>query len=242
VLFLAGLAPALLTILVRRKVEEPRVWLENRGKGCLRDLLHPVLLRRTLYASTLATAVLFAYWGLFTWLPGFLSAPRSAGGAGLDIVRTSAWVFTMQIGSFCGYVLFGWLADRFGRRPAFVFYVLSAAAITAVYGTAPGWAGENASVVLLLLGPVVGFFGTGYFSLFGTMLAELYPTAVRGAGQGFCYNFGRGLSALAPYAVGAIADRSGFGAALALSAGFYVLGAGLIFLLPETRATELDRA
>jgi MFS family permease len=241
VLFLAGLAPALLTILVRRHVEEPRVWLENRGKGRLRDLLEPVLLRRTLAASTLATAVLFAYWGLFTWLPGFLSAPRSAGGAGLDIVRTSAWVFTMQIGSFFGYVLFGWLADRFGRRPAFVFYVLTAAIITVVYGSAPGWAGDDAGTVLLALGPLVGFFGTGYFSLFGTMLAELYPTAVRGAGQGFCYNFGRGLSALAPYAVGAIADRSGFGSALAVSSGFFVLGAALVFLLPETRATELDR-
>ena len=95
---------------------------------------------------------------------------------------------------------------------------------------------------LLLLGPLVGFLGTGYFSLFGALLAELYPTSIRGTGQGFTYNFGRALSALAPYAVGALADRSGLGAALALNSGFFLLAAVLIFTLPETRQVELEEA
>jgi MFS family permease len=92
---------------------------------------------------------------------------------------------------------------------------------------------------LLWLGPLVGFFGSGYFSLFGAMLAELYPTAVRGAGQGFTYNFGRALSALAPFAIGAVADRSGLGAALAWNSGFFLLAAALIFTLPETKDAKL---
>ena len=155
--------------------------------------------RNTLVATLLATTVLFAYWGLFTWLPGFLNAPRAQGGAGMTIVRTSGFVFAVQIGAFFGYLGFGVLADRFGRRPAFAGYVLMAAALVPLYGLAPDY-GEH---WLLILGPLVGFFGTGFFSLFGAMLAELYPTEIRGSGQGFVYNIGRGLSALAPFVVGA---------------------------------------
>ena len=88
--------------------------------------------------------------------------------------------------------------------------------------------------------PFVGFFGTGFFALFGAMLAELYPTTIRATGQGFVYNFGRATSALAPYAVGAIADRQGIGAALALSSAFFLIGSVLIFTLPETKNTKLD--
>jgi MFS family permease len=241
VLFLAGVLPALLTVAIQRKVSEPEVWLASRGRASLKPLLFDrELRRRTLLATALATTVQFAYWGLFTWLPGFLSAPRADGGAGLDMVRTSAWVFTMQIGTFLGYVSFGALADRVGRRPAFASYVVVAAILTPVFGLAPLWAGQRAGTALLMMGPLVGFFGSGYFSLFGTMLAELYPTAVRGAGQGFCYNTGRGLSALSPFAVGALADRFGVGSALALSSAFFMAGAVLVFLLPETRGTRLS--
>jgi MFS family permease len=193
-----------------------------------------LLLRRTVLASALAAAVLFAYWGLFTWVPGFLSAPRSQGGAGLSIVRSSGFVVPMQLGAFAGYVAFGWLADRLGRRPAFVLYVLGAAVLTPVYGA------THDERTLLLLGPAIGFLGTGFFSLFGAMLSELYPTALRGAGLGFVYNIGRGLSALAPWVVGFFADAYGIGSALALNSAFFLLGAALIFTLPETKRAELS--
>jgi MFS family permease len=242
VLFLVGVLPALLTVGIRRKVEEPAIWSKRRpgGDGGPRLLFRPPLVRRTAAATTLATAVLFGYWGLFTWLPGFLSASRAAGGAGMSIVHTSAWIFTMQIGTFAGYLAFGWLADRFGRRPVFAAYVAMAALLTPLYGTAPGWAGAAAGAWLMLLGPLVGLFGTGYFAMFGAMLAELYPTSVRGFGQGFTYNFGRGLSALAPYAVGALSDRSGLGSALALNSAFFLAAAALVFTLPETKNAALE--
>jgi MFS family permease len=237
-LFLAGVLPALLTVVIRRRVQEPSIWMHHRDRPPTpwMHLFRGELGKRTLCATVLATSVLFAYWGLFTWLPGFLAASREQGGAGMGIVRTSGFVFAVQIGAWFGYICFGWLADRLGRRPAFALYVTMAALLVPAYGLAPRY-GET---FLFVLGPLVGFFGTGFFSLFGAMLAELYPTRLRGAGQGFVYNFGRGLSALAPYAVGSIADSYGLGAALSLNAGFFLGGALLVFLLPETRATELE--
>jgi MFS family permease len=234
-LFMAGVLPALLALVIRRHVEEPAIW-RNRAadsRARLTEVFEGALRRRTALASILATCVLFAYWGLFTWIPGFLSAPASGGGAGLTIVRTSGFVVPMQLGAFAGYVAFGWLADKLGRRPAFVLYVLAAAILVPVYGA------TRDPQTLLLLGPAIGFFGTGFFSLFGAMLSELYPTRVRGAGLGFVYNIGRGCSALAPWTVGYFADRYGIGSSLALNSAFFALGAVLIFTLPETKQAEL---
>ncbi len=183
-------------------------------------------------ATALTTSVLFAYWGLFTWLPGYLSAPLSAGGAGLSMLQGSTWMIPTQIGAFFGYITFGWLADRIGRRPAFSLYVVTAACLTPLYGVTRS---EN---LIFLLGPFIGFFGTGFFSLFGVMLAELYPTAVRASGQGFTYSTGRGLSALAPFVVGALADRFGLGASLAVSSAFFLCGGILIWSFPETGGME----
>ena len=235
-LFLVGVLPALFTLWIRAKVQEPPVWTARKEQGRLSDIFRGEIGRRTLLATAIATSTLFAYWGLFTWLPGFLSASKENGGAGLSILRTTGWVFLMQAGAFFGYLSFGFFADRLGRRPAFLLYVAMAALLMPLYGLAPSW---NLDHLVLWLGPLVGFFGTGYFALFGVMLAELYPTAVRGSGQGFTYNVGRGISALAPFLVGAIADRSGIGYGIALTSAFFVVAASLIFLLPETRHVEI---
>ncbi len=236
VLFLTGILPALGALALRGKLKEPEIWRASRDKPrqSAAGIFKGTLRRRTILASALAASVLFAYWGLFTWIPGFLSAPRSQGGAGLSIVRTSGFVVPMQLGGFLGYVGFGWLADKIGRRPAFVLYVLGAAIMTPIYGA------THDERTLLLLGPVIGFLGTGFFSLFGAMLSELYPTSLRGAGLGFVYNIGRGLSSLAPWLVGFFADRYGIGSALALNSAFFILGAAIIFTLPETKQAELS--
>ncbi len=233
-LFIAGLFPAVLTLLIRRHVEEPAIWKRAQSRrSSVRDLFSATLRGRTIFATLLATCVLFAYWGLFTWIPGFLSASPARGGAGLTIVQTSGFVIPMQLGAFAGYVLFGLLADKLGRRPAFAAYVLIAAILTPIYGA------TKSTSTLLALGPAIGFFGTGFFSLFGSMLSELYPTAVRGAGLGFVYNIGRGCSALAPWVVGFFADHYGIGTSLGLNSAFFALGAILVFTLPETKLSEL---
>lgn len=240
VLFLFGLLPALLAAWIRRSVPEPEIWVASKQTtrpspfANLGLTVRPPHLRSTAAATTIATSVLFAYWGLFTWMPTFLSTPPEQGGAGMSIVRSSAWIIPMQIGAFFGYTLFGFFADRFGRRPVFVVFLSCAALLVPVYGQL----GRH-ETLLLLLGPLIGFFGHGYFSVFGAMLAELFPTSIRGTAQGLTYNAGRALSALAPFTIGALADQYGIGSALALTSAFFLAGAGLIFLLPETKGQQL---
>jgi MFS family permease len=237
-LFAAGVLPALLAVWVRRRIGEPRIWLENRGArgggAGLAAVLRPPFARRAAIAASVTASLLIAYWGLFTWIPAYLAAPIERGGAGLGIVKSSAWIIPMQIGAFLGYTSFGMLADRFGRRPMFLAFVLAAAALVPIYGAA-----ARSARALLVLGPPVGFFGHGYFSVFGAMLAELFPTHVRGTAQGVCYNSGRALSAVAPFAIGWLADRAGYGPALGSTAAFFALGGALIFLLPETKGKAL---
>lgn len=237
-LFVLGVLPGLLAVWVRRRVAEPAIWRARAARAeagpGLGVLLRPPLAGRVAAATTLATVLLFAYWGLFTWVPSFLAAPAEQGGAGLGLVRSTGFVVAMQAGAFLGYTTFGFLADRFGRRPVFLAFVLGAAVAVPSFGLL-----ARSEAALLLLAPLVGYFGHGYFSLFGALLAELFPSSVRGAAQGFCYNAGRAVSALAPFTIGAVADRSGLGTALALTAAFYVAGALLIRLLPETKGQEL---
>ena len=237
-LFLLGVLPALLALWIRRNVPEPERWTPATGSSWIenyRAVFGPGLLARTLTATFIATLLLFAYWGLFTWVPTFLAAPVAQGGAGMGIVKSTGWIVPMQLGALAGYLSFGFLADRFGRRPIFLLFVLSSAVIVPVYGAA-----ARDATLLMLLGPLVGFFGHGYFSVFGAMLAELYPTRLRATAQGFCYNAGRAVSAFAPAAIGAIADARGLGGALGFTAMFYVFAGLLIFKLPETKGRELE--
>jgi MFS family permease len=238
-LFVLGLAPALLALWVRRNLPEPDVWRAHHHAGTPRGALRATLAqapyrRRALLATGAAGALLFAYWGLFTWIPNYLARPIADGGAGLGIVRSTGFIVVLQLGALTGYVSFGFFADRFGRKPTFLAFVLGAAACVPIYGMS-----ARSPTLLWLLSPFVGFFGHGYFSLFGAMLAELFPSAVRGAAQGLCYNVGRALSAAAPAAVGAIADHSGLGVAFALLSLCYLLGAVCVLGLPETRGTEI---
>ncbi len=238
-LFALGVLPALLVFWIRRRVEEPPLFRERAagaaaGSG-FRSLFAPPLLSRTLIATALSAAVMFGYWGLFTWMPSFFAAPASQGGAGLGLVRSAAWLVPMQLGAFAGYLAFGYAADRFGRRPSVAFFLAAAAATVAGYGAL-----VRSPLALLALAPLLGFFGHGYFSVFGALLAELFPTRVRGLAQGFCYNSGRALSAAAPATIGALADARGLAGAIGATGAFFVAGALIVALLPETRGAELE--
>ena len=178
-------------------------------------------------------ATMFAWWGLNLWIPAYLSLPPEQGGIGLSTVAMSSFVVAMQVGMWFGYVTFGFVSDRFGRKPTYIVYLLAAAALVFAY------ASVRTPEMLLALGPLVAFFGTGYFSGFGAITAEIYPTAIRATAQGFTYNIGRIASAVAPFVVGRMAQERGFGAAFTVTAAAFLVAALWWIVIPETRGRQL---
>jgi MFS family permease len=242
-LFVAGVAPALFAIWIRRNVPESPAWSararpkREEAPNPFRIIFGPKLIGRTLRIIALGGAVQFAYWGLFFWLPPFLSRPVEQGGAGMGVVGSLQWIVLMQVGAYLGYLTFGFIADRLGRRRTFVLFMLCAAAIVPVYGQM-----ARSPMVLLVLSPLLGYFGHGYFSLFGSLVAELFPTAVRATGQGTSYNLGRMAGAIAPYTIGAAATLPGIGigVALGITSAFFLAAALLVLTLPDRSGQALE--
>jgi MFS family permease len=235
--FFVGVLPAVIVFWIRRQVPESEIWLRQRqptSAGSLRILWRPDLRRNGIVATAMNACAMFGYWGLFTWIPAYLSLPVEQGGRGLDLMKTTTWLLIMGIGKWFGYALFGFFADSVGRRRTYVAYLIVAAALVPLFGVArtPAW--------LLLLGPLVAFFGTGYFSGFSAIVAELFPTEIRATAMGLTYNIGRGVSAAAPAVVGLLADRFGLGSAFFLQAAAFFAAALLALALPETKGRRLD--
>jgi MFS family permease len=199
----------------------------------LRRLLSGKVLRIGLLATTMNTCALFGYWGLFTWIPAYLSLPPAQGGRGLSLVKTTTFFLVLCAGKFVGYAAFGFLADAFGRRKPYFTYLLIAAVLVPIYGM------TSRPTLLLLLGPLVAFFGTGFFSGYAAIASEIFPGEIRAAAMGLSYNVGRGISAIAPFAVGALAIKHGIGPAFMLQAGAFFVAAMLSLTLPETRGSRL---
>jgi MFS family permease len=236
--FFAGVLPAFLTLWVRRRVEEPAMWRASqsgplRARGSLMDVFRGDLRRLTVAVTLMNACTMFAWWGFNQWIPAYLSLPAADGGVGLSTRTMSGFIIAMQVGMWFGYVTFGFISDIIGRKRAYVMYVLAAAVLMLAYSV------TQRPVVLLVLGPVVAFFATGYFTGFGAITAEIYPTGIRATAQGFTYNAGRIGSAIAPWAVGRLAETSGFGAAFSLSAVAFVLAAVMWIWIPETKGREL---
>lgn len=263
--FFAGILPALLTLWIRRRVQESPLWLSQKRALGMRssEVTEEKDLPRTpkpeprisiqaseaghvsfksvvrgygkliLLTLSMNSAALFAWWGLFTWIPTYLALPVTQGGRGLSITASAAWIIAMQSGMWLGYVTFGFLSDVLGRKITYVGYLLIAAALVPLY------ARTHNSATLLAVGPLLAFFGTGHFTGFGIITAEIFPTSFRASAMGLTYNFGRALSAAAPWAVGALAERQGLGTAFSIS-GIAFLIAGLVALgVPETRRRAL---
>jgi MFS family permease len=237
--FFIGILPALFALWIQRRVKEPAIWTASSGKtggpsGRFADIFRSGIGWLTVVLTLMNTCTLFAWWGFNLWLPSYLKSPPAQGGAGLGGAATTGYLFVMQAGMWVGYVTFGFISDRIGRKRAYVAYLLTAAVLLAAYVTVRN------PTLLLLLGPCVAFAATGYFSGFGAVTAEIYPTAVRATAQGFTYNIGRLASAAAPYLVGTLADTRGFGQALLVCSAAFVVAAIFWIWIPETRGRTLQ--
>jgi MFS family permease len=234
-LFWVGLAPALLVFYVRRYVPEPKIFDETRrraaeGGGNFMEIFSPDLLYTTVFAALLATGAQGGYYAITTWLPTFLRTVRQ-----LTVLNSSGYLAVIIIGSFIGYIVSGWLNDRIGRRASFALFAVCSAATVIAYMLLP----VN-DTAMLVLGFPLGFFASGIFSGMGPFMTELFPSRCRGSGQGFCYNFGRGIGALFPGLVGYLSASLGLGLAIGI---FALIAYGLVLvataMLPETRGKQL---
>ncbi|MFL9502309.1 MFS transporter [Rhodopseudomonas palustris] len=237
-MFAIGALPALLVLYLRAYVKEPEVAVEARAKitaaGGSRSILaifQGRILKTTILASLVATGCQGGYYAITFWVPRFLTTERK-----LSIVGSTGYLATLIVGSFVGYLVGAWFADRFGRRSLFLAFSLGAMVVVLAYTQLP-----LSNEMLWVLGFPLGFFASGYFSGMGAFLTELFPTSLRGSGQGFCYNFGRGVGALFPFLVGYLSQMTTLANAICLFAVFaYVLFFAAAYALPETRGTVLS--
>jgi MFS family permease len=239
-LFWTGALPALFVLYLRRRVQDaPRVAEhtghsehtgQGRQPGSFRAIFGRDLGRTTLFASLLATGVQGGYYTLATWVPSYLKTERH-----LTVVNTGGYLAFLITGAFVGYVCGGYLTDLLGRKRTFALFSVLSAVFIFGYTHVP----SGANTLVLLLGFPLGFFISAIFSGFGSFLAELYPTAQRGTGQGFTYNFGRAVGAFFPTLVGFLASSWGVGGAMVFGALAYVIAALALFGLPETSGREL---
>ncbi|NTZ06402.1 MFS transporter [Burkholderia metallica] len=239
-LFLVGLAPALLVVAIRRYVKEPDVYAKEKAAQAkvadaprLTEIFAPKLITTTLRAALLTTGAQGGYYAITTWLPTFLKTERH-----LTVMGTGGYLAMIIFGSWVGYLTSAYLTDRLGRKPNFILFAVGSMVIAFAYTSLNL---TNAS--MLWLGFPLGFFASGIFSGMGAFLTELFPTRVRGSGQGFCYNVGRAIGALFPFLIGALSKQYGLGTSIGI---FAVAAYGVVIVaaltLPETRGRELDAA
>lgn len=240
--FFVGIAPALLALWVQARVPEPELWQLQRREhsrpggrtvvvGLWRSVWGPLLL-----LLAMNTCGMFAWWGLFTWIPAYLQLPQLHGGRGLSLSGSTEFLLVLNlVGMLPGYLLFGILADRFGRRKTLVSYLIMAAALVPVFASA------RQPRAVLISATLVAFFGTGFFTGSGIVGSELFPTAIRATALGLSYNVARGLSAAAPFIIGGLSVRYGLAGAFWLCGLAFAAAAGLAALLPETRGTDLHQ-
>src|ERR1700722_1201579 len=250
--FFVGILPAFVTLWMQRSVPESQIWREQQVPPADPDpaarqdatshasmgfsvIFKPPYVRHTFSLLLFNFFGLFAWWGLFTWLPPYLSLPVEQGGRGFGILGMTTLLVVLNLcGMFPGYASFGWVADRLGRRKAFLLYTLIAAVLIPPYAAARSQGG------VLVLGTLVAFFGTGIFSGSGIMGSEIFPTAVRARALGFTYNGARTLSSVAPLVIGNVGQTKGLSWAFYLCAAGYLLAALMTTQLPETKGKRLE--
>jgi MFS family permease len=236
-LFAIGILPAPFVIFIRRFVSEPEVHRlakqherDTHTTHSFMEIFNADMWFTTLRTALLATGAQGGYYAITTWLPTYLKTEQH-----LSVVGTGGYLAVIIAGSYAGYLFGAWLSDRIGRRRSFIAFALASMIIALAYTHV-----SLDNTLLLILGFPLGFFASGMFAGMGAFMSELFPTRVRGSGQGFCYNFGRAVGAAFPFLIGYVAQQMSLGSAIgAFAAGAYGIVILAALMLPETRGAQL---
>jgi MFS family permease len=235
--FFAGVLPALITFWIQKGVPEPELWQRSHASPVSepeKRRLWRASLPHILGLLLMNTFGMFAWWGLFTWLPAYLALPVARGGRGFGLLSITGFLVTLNLcGMFPGYLLFGSIADKFGRKRAVILYLVMAALAV------PSFALARDPALILLTASITAFFGTGFFVGSALLGSELFPTPIRATALGISYNTARGISSLAPFIIGAIGEKHGLGWGFASCGLAFALAALAASRVPETQGCEL---
>jgi benzoate transport len=234
-MFAVGILPALGAWLIRRTLHEPELFTARNATAVRESFPLRLLVKDTETTKTslgliiLCSVQNFGYYGVMIWLPNYLNSRF-----GYGLTQSALWTAVTIAGMAVGIYAFGQIADRVGRRPAFIGYMIGAAVMVVVYSQLTD------ATALLIGGAAMGFFVNGMLGGYGALISELYPTAVRATAQNVLFNIGRAVGGFGPVVVAAIAGLHGFETAIAALAALYVLDiVALWLLIPERRGEEL---
>lgn len=252
VAFMISVLPAILVVFIRRSIPESDVWLEkqaskvkkqastsssdmyNRVRNSEFFLLFSKDYRRIfLLALVLAIFGMSTYWFTYSWLPDYLYSEK-----GFDLAKSAIFVIVSQIGAFFGYLSFGVIADRIGRRPTYTIYTFLMA-VGLVMVTLFWNSIEMYNILILFFMFLVGF-GTGFFGGYGALFTELFPTQIRNTASGSAFNLARGVQFFTPVMIALIATQYSFGAGIFLAAIFAILTGLWVWTLPETKGRAIE--
>ncbi|HVT17421.1 MAG TPA: MFS transporter [Thermoanaerobaculia bacterium] len=245
--FLVSAAPALALPFFGR-LPESDLWLEHRRRlrsgevgAEMARARRPILAQLVaedlagLFSRAFLLTVLniSAYWFGVVWLPRYLQKQR-----GLSIFGSGWWTLVFVAGSFAGYLSFGRVSDRIGRRRAFTQYSLVMALGLGMVSLF--WGGLAKVPAAGMACMFVAGIGTGTWAAFGPFLSELFPTRVRGAAMSVIMNVSRGVQFVAPLVIAGVAGLWGLAGGVALAAGFALLAGAWVWTLPETAGAALE--
>jgi MFS family permease len=233
-MFLVGLLPAVFAFIIRRTLHEPEIFVKrhaSQNESSLRLLVKDRnTIRMSLGIVILCSVQNFGYYGVTTWMPSYLAATLN-----FNLTRSSLWTSVTILGMALGIWVFGQLADRIGRKPMFIAFQVGAAIMVFFYSRL------RAPSHLLWVGAVMGMFVNGMMGGYGALVSEAYPTAARATAQNVLWNIGRAVGGLGPLAIGALASRYSFNAAIGMLASIYVVDIlATVFLIPELKGKELE--
>jgi benzoate transport len=233
-MFAVGILPAVSAYFIRNSLHEPEVFVESSHHRPKESALRLLVKDWDTTKLSLGMVILcsvqnFGYYGVMIWLPNYLSTRF-----GFALTQSAVWTSVTIAGMAVGIFAFGNIADRIGRRPTFITYMLGAAIMVVVYSRLVD------PLQLLVAGAVMGFFVNGMLGGYGALISELFPTAARATAQNVLFNIGRAVGGFGPVIVGGIAATYSFELAIALLAVLYLLDlVALWLLIPERRGAEL---